>query len=117
MSPAIKTVIIYPVPFQISTAITVPKAYWELVSQGKARASSPMLRRVTFNKPSAGFKIEVNTMPTISVERTDGINITPRWKFKRRICLVNSSASNNPNTFLMMVVTKVKTSVFEMTLT
>ncbi len=59
MSPAIKTVIIYPVPFQISTAITVPKAYWELVSQGKLNESSIIC---TIGQLAAG-KVQLERKP------------------------------------------------------
>ena len=51
--------------------------------------------------------MEVNTRPMIRIERTDGMYITPLWKFFALIFLLRARANKSPSPVFAAVVTTV----------
>ena len=104
----------YPTPLQISTAITEPNARSGDTNHFFARKSKPIDLKNVFKRPLFGSSIDLNIMPMIRVDSTEGINTIPRCIFKNLIFLVRRSASASPIRVFITVVITVNARVFIM---
>jgi hypothetical protein len=96
----------------MSTAITDLNASSEDTSHFPAKNPSPICRKNVFKSPIVGSRIDLKIIPTISVDKTEGMKAIPLCTFKSFIDFVSNNARISPNIFLRMVVTIVKTIVF-----